>query len=72
MFNLAENDINYFVDQVWTIANLKYYWFMQANITMFLKSVILDWYQYKLKNKNKFVMEKKPSIDTWCKTLTAH
>lgn len=38
IFNLAENNLNYFVNQIQTIANLKGYQLMQANITIFLKN----------------------------------
>lgn len=39
---------------------------------MFLKSAVLDWYQYELKNEDKFVIKRELGIDAWGKALLAH
>lgn len=44
IFDLAENDVNFFMNQICIIANLKSYKLMQANIIMFLKDVTQNWY----------------------------
>lgn len=61
-FDSAENDINFFVDWVWTIANLKSYWLVQANIIIFLKDAAKNWYQYKFRNNDKATIKYRVGI----------